>query len=412
MNAGPFRVGPALALTGAERVCKSIGMTDMTQRYDAIICGGGPAGSAAALALARRGHAVAVLDRARFPRPKLCGGLLTWKTVRLLESALGETVDSLVRAGAVIHRSAGYAIHTFDRKLAEGAVSFPFHFVNRAIFDEYLLRKAEAEGASVIEGVEVRSIDTRNGVVEASDGAKFTAAYIIGADGANSAARKAFTGVDRERMRRFMAPALEISLPASGFRPVAVPELYVGFLDAGYGWIFPHGDTVVAGICGLRWDKGNFSGKFREYLRSAGIDPAAVGPFRGHPLPYGNYLEAPVQGRALLAGDAAGLVEPLFGEGIFFSLCSGWYAGEAVAHGLARRGDPGPVYLRRLHRQILPELRASDRLRWLLFRAMRHAGPGALSFLVNAAARPLAEMVHGMRSYAWLRKKRWDFLQE
>ncbi|MDD3312238.1 geranylgeranyl reductase family protein [Pseudodesulfovibrio sp.] len=383
----------------------------MTQRYDAIICGGGPAGSAAALALARRGHAVAVLDRARFPRPKLCGGLLTWKTVRLLETALGETVDCLARAGAVIHRSDRYVIRTFDKPLAEGALPFPFHFVDRAAFDNHLLRKAEAEGASVIQGVEAASVDTEKGVVMAVDGRTWAGDWIIGADGANSVVRKAFAGVDRERMRRLMAPALEIALPAAEFRPVACPELYVGFLDAGYGWVFPHGEAVVAGICGLRREKINFSAMFKEYLEFLGVDPAAVRPFRGHPLPYGNYLEEPVEGRALLAGDAAGLVEPLFGEGIFFSLCSGWYAGEAVAHGLARRGDPGPVYLRRLHRQILPELRASDRLRWLIFRAMRHTGPGSLGFFVNAAARPLAEMVHGMRSYAWLRRKRWDFLE-
>jgi len=385
----------------------------MEHRYDAIVCGGGPAGSAAALALVRQGRRVAVLDRARFPRPKLCGGLLTWKTMRLLESALGETVDGLCEAGAIIHRSDCYRIHAWDRPLAEGALPFPFHFVDRYVFDEYLLRKAESLGADIFEGVVADSVDTSMGAVFARDGDTFLGERVIGADGANSAVRRAFPRVDRERMRRFMAPALEITLAAEDFpRAVECPELYVGLLDAGYGWVFPHGRTVVVGICGLKQDKTNFSNVFREYLDFLDIDPLSVPELRGHPLPYGNYVEEPVFGRALLAGDAAGLVEPLFGEGIFFSLCSGWYAGQAVAEGLTRSAEPGPLYLRRLHRQIMPELRGSDRLRWLLFRAVRHAGPVSLKWFVSAAAKPLAEMVHGMRSYSWLRKKHWDFLPE
>ena len=382
----------------------------MQHRYDAIICGGGPAGSAAALALSRQGRRVAVLDKARFPRPKLCGGLLTWKSVRLLESALGETVESLAEAGAIIHRSDSYRIQARDRVLAAGSLPYPFHFVNRNAFDEHLVRRAESCGSDVVEGAEVVSVDTQEGVVETKDGSVFIGERIIGADGALSATRRAF-GVDRERMHRLMAPAIEITLAAADFpRPVECPELYVGMLDAGYGWVFPHGKTVVVGICGLKQGNVNFSSIFREFLDFLDIDPLNVPELHGHPLPYGNYLEEPVRGRALLAGDAAGLVEPLFGEGIFFALCSGWYAGRAVAEGVARGVEPGPLYLRRLHRQIIPELRASDRLRWALFRAMRHAGPASLKWFVNAASAPLAEMVHGMRSYAWLRKKRWDFL--
>ena len=382
----------------------------MQHQYDAIICGGGPAGSAAALALARRGRRVAVLDKARFPRPKLCGGLLTWKTVRLLESALGETVDSLAEAGAIIHRSDCYRIMARDQVLASGSLPFPFHFVNRPIFDEHLLRKAESYGADILEGVEITKIDTETGVAQTKDGASFAGERIVGADGALSTARRAFE-VDRKRMNQLMAPAIEITLAAEDFpRTVDCPELYVGMLDAGYGWVFPHGKTVVVGICGLKQGKINFSSVFREYLDFLNIDPLNIPELHGHPLPYGNYLEEPVRGRALLAGDAAGLVEPLFGEGIFFALCSGWYAGQAVADGLARGVEPGPIYLRRLHRQIIPELRASDRLRWILFRAMRHAGPVSLKWFVNTAAAPLAEMVHGMRSYSWLKKKRWDFL--
>ena len=385
----------------------------MTKHYDAIICGGGPAGSAAALALARSGVSVAVLDRAHFPRQKLCGGLLTWKSVRLLDQVFGETPDSLARAGAVVGSADRYAIRTLSAPLAQGGLPFPFHFVDRPTFDKILLEKAVNAGAELFEGVVIDCVDSKNGVVYTKDDTVINAEWVIGADGANSVVRRSFRQLDRIRMRKLMAPALEVALDAADFpRPVDAPELYVGFLEAGYGWVFPHGNQVVAGICGLRRKRENFFDLFREYLESLGVDPAGTPEVRGHPLPYGNYVQDPAYGRALLAGDAGGFVEPLFGEGIFFALCTGWYAGRAVAGALGAGTSPGPVYARRLHRQIIPEMRGSDRLRWFLFRAVQWGGIRSLGLFVNSAAGPLAEMVHGMRSYRWLRRKRWDFLED
>lgn len=382
----------------------------MTKAYDAIICGGGLAGSAAALALARRGHEVIVLDRARFPRKKLCGGLLTWKSVRLLEAHFGETVESLTDAGAINFISDQYAIHTFTNTLAEGTLPFPFHFVDRTAFDDILLNRAIEAGAEVIQDTQVTGCAPEAGVVTCADGRRYHGEYVIGADGANSRVRGSFPTVNREVMKQFMAPTIEIKLVKSDFpRVVDYPELYVGFMDAGYGWVFPNQDRVVVGICGLRQEDLNFSQLFKKYLDFLKIDRRTIFGLHGHPLPYGNALDEPVFGRALLAGDAGGFVEPLFGEGIFFAMCTGMYAGEAVAHGLETNTAPGPVYSQRLHQHVMPEIKASDRLRWTLFKSMQWFGPGGLGWFINSLSAPLAEMVHGMRSYEWLRKKHWDF---
>jgi len=382
----------------------------MQEVYDAIICGGGPAGSSAALSLARRGHDVLVLDRARFPRKKLCGGLLTWKSVRLLESHFNETTASLADAGAVNFASGRYAIRTFSSTLAEGPLPFPFHFVDRTFFDARLLHLAAEAGAEIAQEARVTGCDPDAGTVTCADGRTFRGRHVIGADGANSRVRAAFPGVDRKRMRRFMAAAIEITVPKQGLpRPVEHPELYIGFLDAGYGWVFPNRDRSVIGICGLRRENSRFPDLFRDFLDRLGIRPDAAPEWRGHPLPYGNYLHDPVFGRALLAGDAGGYVEPLFGEGIFFALCTGLYAGQAVAKAIETGTPPGPEYVRRLRQNVLPELTASDRLRWALFRSMQWLGPRGLRWFVHCLNTPLAEMVHGMRSYAWLRKKHWDF---
>lgn len=384
----------------------------MQNEYDVIVVGCGPAGSAAAVALARRGLRVVMVDRARFPRKKLCGGLLTWKSVKLLEAAFGESADAMTEQGVINYTSDRYAIRTFDKTLAEGVLPYPFHFVDRSVFDAHLLSLADGAGAEIRLGVAVTACDAAAGSVVLENGDTLHGQYVVGADGANSVVRSSIPGFDRQRFRECMAPAIEISLPREAFpREVTHPELYVGFLDAGYGWVFPNSDQTIVGICGLRRNRENFSAIFEDYLRRIGVDPSAVDSLHGHPLPYGNYIGDPVHGRLMLAGDAAGFVEPLFGEGIFFALCSGVFAGESITEAVEKRISPGPLYSRRLHRQIIPEFKASDRLRWALFRAMRYAGPSALGCFVRTGATPLAEMVHGMRSYSLLRRKQWDFLR-
>jgi len=383
----------------------------MGKQFDVIICGCGPSGATAGTILARSGRSVLILDRARFPRKKLCGGLLTWKSIKLLEAVHGETIDSLTRQGIINFVSDHYAIRTFSNTISEGKSPFPFHFTDRTVFDAHLLKLTEKAGAEIREEARVLSCDPEQGTVTLEGGTVLQGHFVIGADGANSMVRAAFPDHDRKRFRRHMAPTIEISLDLADFpRTVAFPELYIGFLNAGYGWVFPNQDRVIVGMCGLRNKKESFLQIFKEYLDFLKIKSNTIPTLHGHPLPYGNYLHTPVFGNALLAGDAGGFVEPLLGEGIFFALCSGLYAGEAIAEAWPRQAHPGPLYLRKMHRQIIPELKASDKLRWLLFTAMRCTGTASLSLFVNSSSTRLAEMVHGIRSYSWLRKKQWDFL--
>ncbi|MUM77542.1 geranylgeranyl reductase family protein [Pseudodesulfovibrio sp. F-1] len=387
-------------------------------RHDVIICGCGPAGATAGLALARSGRSVLMLDKTDFPRPKLCGGLLTWKTARLVETVFGETMADLTAAGIVTNASDRFVIRSSRGVLAQGALLHPFHFADRARFDARLLEHAQRAGAQIKTKSRVTACDpgkagddTHPARVTLADGTVLEADTLIGADGANSVVRNSFPGIDKARFARNMAPAIEVALAPSALpEPVDCPQLHVGLLEAGYGWVFPAGESVLVGICGLRRNNVNFSSLFRDFIDYLKIDPAVVPPLRGHPLPYGNALDDPTCGRALLAGDAGGFVEPLFGEGIFYALCTGLYAGQAVAEASGRASSP--LYIDRLRRDILPELRWSDRLRWLLFRSMQLAGPRSLGLFVNSGPSRLAEMVHGLRSFAWLRRKRWSFLEQ
>lgn len=377
---------------------------------DVIIAGAGPAGSTAALVLARQGLDVLVLDKAAFPRPKLCGGLLTWKSVRLLERLHGRTAADLVGQGLVDTVTDGFSLFHGGRPLTQGRLAYPFHLVRREAFDAWLLDAAQSAGARVLHDCAVQTCDPE-GRAHTSRGS-FAGRFVLGADGVNSVVRRCF-GLPRERWQKNLAAAVEVTVPHDcSPRVTDRPELYAGILPAGYGWVFPNSKGMVLGICGLRRRAENFREAFRTFLGHLGItDPEEFlrsHPVQGHPIPYGNALADPVRGNVLLAGDAGGYADPLLGEGIFYALLTGFYAGEALADALQRSTHPGPAYRERIRRFVMPEMRGADRLRWLLF-GLNMMAPANLARYFRMRGTALADMVHGVRSYDWGRKKHWDF---
>ena len=118
-------------------------------RFDVLIAGAGPAGSTAAFILANNGYRVGIIDKRRFPRPKLCGGLLSQKTITLLRNIFNTQVSDL-KANGVIHcQSNTYGVGDRSGKCLKGKLDFPFHFVNRTLYDLQWLHKAADAGAKV-----------------------------------------------------------------------------------------------------------------------------------------------------------------------------------------------------------------------------------------------------------------------
>ncbi len=377
---------------------------------DVAIAGAGPAGSTAALVLARQGFSVLLLDKAIFPRKKLCGGLLTWKTMRLLERLHGCPAQALIEGGIVDTVTDGFALYYRGSLLSSGRFDYPFHLVKRPVFDNHLLTLAQKAGARILPDCEVLRCSPE-GTLRTSRG-DFHARYVIGADGVNSTVRKCFR-LPRARWNKNLAAAIEITVPRDAVpRAADHPELHAGILSTGYGWVFPNQEGIVLGICGLRRDALNFRDAFADFLRVLGVaDPQVFirdHPLTGHPIPYGNALHDPVQGNVLLAGDAGGYADPLLGEGIFYALLTGGYAGEAVGEALRNGTHPAHAYRKRIHNFILPEMRGANRLRWLLY-GLNILNPKNLGRYFRLRGDTLAEMVHGMRSYDWGRKKQWDF---
>lgn len=382
--------------------------------YDVIIAGGGPAGASAAAVLAGAGARTLVLDRAVFPRSKLCAGLLTWKTMRTLDRVFHESPEELTARGVVNHVSTRYRIRHKGAELSGGELVYPFHFVDRRVFDTWCLDKAQRAGAEVVMGEGVASADPDAARVVTTKGRELSGRFLIGADGASSRVRASFA-VDESRWRAGQGMGLEVYLPRSWLMGrqglhedvlAEFPTIYSGFIDAGYSWTFPHRDRVIVGICGLYRNRpaGMIREKLHDFLCFLGLPDDHGLPVKGHPLPYGNWLKRPVQGRTLLAGDAGGLVEPFFGEGIHYALRTGELAAEACLGALREGIDPCGTYVRALEKEIFPELTWAKHLRNLLYWFVRGGMVLPVRMFLGGGGTKLQEMVHGMRSFKFLRK--------
>lgn len=387
--------------------------------FDVVIAGAGPAGSAAAAVLAGRGLSVAVVDRERHPRHKLCGGLLTAKSMDALRRVFGLSETALKLSGGLFHATPDYLFLHRNRPLLAGSAAEPFRFVDRPPFDALLLETAIRRGAAFFPAAAATGCDPEKGLLFTTLG-EFQGRYLIGADGANSVLRRSLAAAGlapKAQWQHNLAAAIEVELPhgiGPGLFPreVRTPELHVGQPEAGYGWVFPGPRGPKIGICGLTRLSSDFGTIFRNYLAALGVSEPHTIPLRGHPLPYGNALATPCLHRLLLTGDAAGLVEPLFGEGIFYAMHTGAHAASAILTALDASAAPQAAhaeYQRLLAATVRPELLWSGRLRWVLFRALKHLGPSPIHLFVKSAPARLAEMVHGHRSFRLLARKRWQW---
>jgi menaquinone-9 beta-reductase len=333
----------------------------LDQRFDVVVIGGGPAGSAAAHIMSGTGMNVAVIDKAIFPRNKLCGGLLTERSQAVFKGIFGERWEPAIETV-----SDSIAFYYRDRFLNQLDSYRRIYFTSRPNYDTFLLELAAKNGARIFQGRIVSSIDLQNRTIILADGQKIQADFIIGADGVNSRVSRLIAG-SRDR-RRTLAFGLECEIPRELLkRSVQSPEIYLGIARWGYGWVFPKKNSVTVGLAGLLDSNSSLRSNFEQFLRQiCGFLPGI--PYEGHHIPFGYYLNMPGRAATLLVGDAAGLVEPVTGEGIAFAMLSGRYAGEAVVKA-AEQGDPNAALDFYLvgYRKITSLLKQAKWMRYLLF---------------------------------------------
>ena len=336
-------------------------------RYDAIVAGGGPAGSTAARILAREGATVLLLDRARFPRDKPCGGGVTLRAAACQDLDLGPVVERTV-TGARFSLRLGEA---FDRRY-EGPLTY---MTQRCRLDAFLVEAAVSAGATFKDGEPVRSVEVRSAggpgvsltpdVTVHTERGSYSARALIGADGANGVVGRD-TGT---RPETEVAVALEGNVPY----PDGVPErwrefvgLDVGGLAGGYGWVFPKGDHLNVGVGAWKYAAFTLRPKLADLCARHGFDANGLESVRGHHLPVRVPGSAIARGPVAVVGDAAGLVDPLSGEGIHMAFTSGRLAARAALRMLAGEADDLSAYQRAVDRRLQPELSISRKLQELL----------------------------------------------
>jgi len=301
---------------------------------DVVVGGGGPAGSTVAWRLARAGCRVELLDAASFPRVKLCAGWITPAVLRDLElvpAAYPHTIQPF-RAVSVAVGEAEYETR-WDHVASYGIV--------RAEFDTFLLRRAEAAGVRVREGVRVRGVEVdRDGVEIATDDGPIATDIVVGAGGHGCPVARAL-GASDEAEDVVVTQESETALGTDRLRALTprhgCPELIAEPDFRGYGWYFTKGDFLNVGVGAL----GGAPVRRRlerllARLRAAGRLPDGVSltPFRGHAYAIRRRRARRLAGtRFALVGDAAGLARDVSGEGIGPAVRSALLAADAITTG-------------------------------------------------------------------------------
>lgn len=376
----------------------------MRSQFDVAVVGGGPAGATAALVAAEQGLSVCLLEAHALPREKLCGGLLSRKTMQIVNRLYGADAPLLTAAGIINYSTRGYDVVYDGTLLCSGSYAYPFHFVTRCDFDAWLLGHAERAGVRIRTGCAVTVADAEHGVLTLADGETVRATHIIGADGAKSVVRRAFP-VCRKTWAKDVAATVEVRIPREMYpAPVERPQVHIGPVAEGYGWVFPNREDIVVGLGGKVAPGENLAALFRAFLSGLQVPDAQTLTFRGHPLPFGRCMEPPVHGRALLAGDAGGMVEPVFGEGIYFAIRSGEAAALAVGRAIRRNDAPLPYYMDGLRTDVLAEIAGSRRMQRILYFFDRRGLNPLVKFGVKLGSHVLLDIVHGRRSFSSLRQ--------
>jgi geranylgeranyl reductase family protein len=293
----------------------------MQPRYDVIIIGGGPAGATAAFFLGEAGRKVLVIEKETMPRYKPCGGGIS--TLILDQFPFSFELVTQTRVNYIT-----YAFH--EKKITIPFTNSSLSMFMRSDLDSFLLSHAQVE---IRQGTRIEAVKESDEkvTVETVEGERFESDYLIGADGANSVTARAL-GFRRQKI---MAGGIEIEaqVPNETLNRYANHAVLIfGELGNGYAWILPKVDHLSVGIGGLHPQPGELHSALERVMRQCGIE--IEGQRRhGHPIPLYSKRERVGTARCLLVGDAAGLVDPVTGEGIRFAIKSGRMAAEAILEG-------------------------------------------------------------------------------
>ncbi len=333
------------------------------EKFDCIVVGGGPAGATVARQTARRGLKTLLVDKASLPRYKPCGGALTPAIEHLLDIDFNDLVEN------VAHDI------TFLSKGEEGQVSWldriKIQLISRSSFDYRLVEEATRAGALVMDKTKIVSLEEADNHVNVRTDKDriITGLVVVGADGAKSSVAKSI-GLggapcgfsiegelypdDGETLRKYGGRLF------FGF----------GFVPDGYGWVFPKRDHFSVGIGTMKGTVPGITSMYEEFKGCFDFLKGAEERIRrGWFIPCNRGYRTLNTQRVCLAGDAASLVDPFSGEGIYYSVWSGLIAADIISGELDTRGRLSDAYTRGINRQIVKDFVYARRFANVFFKA-------------------------------------------
>lgn len=369
--------------------------------FEVIVIGAGPAGAVAARDMARAGARVALVDGSH-PREKPCGGGVTGRALQIVTGPPGSAISGVSR---------GRAIRTvrFEAASAAATIDLPDGYLDvysRETFDSALAVGAREAGATAIGARATAVVRNRGQWTVTAGGATLTAAWLLGADGAGGIVRKQVT-------RPFERSQLSIAA-GSFVHGSDLSEIVVRFVHEpqGYLWSFPRPGHLAVGAC-AQADVASTNAMHAITDRWLdGYAPAAGRPRRRYAWPIPSLGAADFDGEQpagdgwMLLGDAAGLVDPITREGIFFAIRSGMLAAESLT-----AADPSRLYAEAVRDELFDELRRAARLKAGFFR------PRFTSLLIDALQqsegirRAMIDLVAGRQTYRALTRRLLGTLQ-
>jgi len=323
--------------------------------YDVIVAGSGPAGATAAYRLAKAGLSVLILEKDNLPRYKPCGGGLSLKIDRVLDTDIKDFIEAKV-FGAYF----SYGQKEGTLLMSEQPVAY---MIMRDKFDSHLAYEAVRAGATLLTGKKVGGITTsKNGYEVYTKDDVFTCRYIVGADGVNGF------------VRRFIYPNAVRTMAASIEAEIAVDQSildkhsnYVhidfGVIPYGYAWVFPKKSMLSVGIAGFKGvvkrPKEFFDTFIKEHDTLSGINGIT---YKGSPLPIFRNQQILTKGGVILTGDAGNLVDPFFGEGIYYAIRSAQLASSVICDSIRNGSTNLSRYDKLLSNEFYPEFRAAQKV--------------------------------------------------
>jgi geranylgeranyl reductase family protein len=288
----------------------------MKTEYDAIVVGAGPAGCAAAYDLVAAGKRVALLEKSEFPRLKPCAGALTNKTLRALRFDVSPVVRRRCEEMMLSFRGKSKTLSDGKPIVAMTVRSELDDFVVKACIDHGVEFRIGHRLVNLSRAADCWIAETNRG--------SFRSRFLIGADGANSQVRKLLC---RGHHVRF-GVALETCIPESCAGDWKL-EFDFSAIDHGYGWIIPKDDHLNVGLYTLNSTAPHANERLRAFaIRKIGRE--FEGPIHGHKIPHGARSIRYGWKTACLVGDAAGMIDPFLGEGIYNAIRSGQLAARAI----------------------------------------------------------------------------------